>query len=73
MCDVYKVNDIMIKLGISKNIAYELIKEGSFPVIKIKTTYRIPKKPFDEWLNQYNENTIGKGTPEKEREIVFEG
>lgn len=53
MCDVYTVCDIMEKLDISKNVAYDLIKQGLFPVIKIKTTYRIPKKPFDEWLNSY--------------------
>lgn len=51
---VYTVYDIMAILDIGKNSAYELVKEGQFPVIKIKSILRIPKKPFDEWLNKYN-------------------
>ncbi|MCX7746016.1 MAG: helix-turn-helix domain-containing protein [Clostridia bacterium] len=50
--EVYTVQDIMVKLDISKNVAYDLIKQSLFPVIKIKSTYRIPKKSFDEWLNK---------------------
>ena len=49
--EVYTVADIMEKLNIGKNTAYELIKQNDFPVIKIKSTYRVPKKSFDEWIN----------------------
>ena len=56
--EVYTVNDIIAKLKISKNVAYDLIKEGKFPVIKIKSTYRIPRKGFDIWMNEILHNTI---------------
>ena len=51
--EVYTVKDIMVKLNIGKNTAYDFIKEGHFPVIEIKGRFRIPKKPFDEWLNNF--------------------
>lgn len=44
----------MVKLDISKNTAYNLIKQEGFPTIKIKGTYRIPKKAFDSWLEKFN-------------------
>ena len=55
--EVYTVDDIREKLNVSKNVAYELIKQDLFPVIKIKTVFRIPKKGFDNWLNS-SENSI---------------
>lgn len=49
--EVYTVADIQKILKISKNVAYDLIKENLFPVIKIKSVFRIPKKSFYEWLD----------------------
>ncbi len=37
-------------LKIGTNSAYNLIHSGSFPVIKIGQTYRIPAEPFYAWL-----------------------
>ena len=42
-------------LGIGRTRAYELVKEAyktqqPFKVIKLGKLYRIPKKPFDDWL-----------------------
>jgi excisionase family DNA binding protein len=39
-------------MDISKNVAYDLVKQEGFPVIKIKSTYRVPKQAFHEWLNR---------------------
>ncbi|RCX21106.1 excisionase family DNA binding protein [Anaerobacterium chartisolvens] len=49
--EVYTVYDIMQILNISKNVAYDLVKQKGFPAIRIKSSYRIPKKGFDSWLN----------------------
>jgi excisionase family DNA binding protein len=46
---VYLVEDIIKILGISRNTAYNFIKDAPFPVLKIKSTYRIPKEAFDRW------------------------
>lgn len=37
-------------LGIGRNMAYELIKNGRVPFLKIGRQIRIPKKAFDAWL-----------------------
>ena len=44
--EVYTVAEIQKILNISKNVAYDLVKENLFPVIKIKSVFRIPKKVF---------------------------
>lgn len=53
---VYEVEEIQNILGISRSAAYELIRETykmqhSFKVLKIGNLYRVPKVPFDNWLN----------------------
>ena len=52
---VYNVYDIMQLLEISRNTAYAFVKEvygnkKPFPVLKVKSAYRIPREPFDDWL-----------------------
>lgn len=37
-------------LKIGSNTAYNLLHSGSFPVIKIGQTYRIPAESFYAWL-----------------------
>jgi len=54
LSEVYTVNDIMDILNIGKNTAYDLMKQEGFPVIKIKTTYRVPKQAFHNWMNKFN-------------------
>jgi excisionase family DNA binding protein len=55
---VYSVKDIQKLLGISRNLAYELVKSKRFPVRKAGSNYLIPKKGFDNWLNCTNDNLI---------------
>lgn len=54
MSDVLTIKDLMERLRISKNVAYDLIKQEGFPVIKIKSTYRIPKQGLEKWLDKFN-------------------
>ena len=37
-------------LGIGRNMAYELVKNGKVPFLKIGRQIRIPKRAFDAWL-----------------------
>lgn len=37
-------------LGIGRNVAYELVKNGRVPFLKIGRQIRIPKRAFDAWL-----------------------
>ena len=48
---VYTVEEIANMLRISRTAAYELVKKGLFPVIRVGSSIRIPKKPFDAWLD----------------------
>lgn len=52
----YEVSDIQEILDVSRTQAYKYIKEvyksqSPFKVVKVGYVYRIPKKPFDQWLN----------------------
>jgi len=48
---VYTVDEIAREARISRTGAYELIKKGYFPVVRVGNLIRIPKGPFDEWLD----------------------
>lgn len=43
------VKDIQRILKIGINQAYNLCQRGDFPVMKIGSTYRIPKAEFIQW------------------------
>ncbi|WP_373125109.1 helix-turn-helix domain-containing protein [Blautia producta] len=52
----YEVSDIQEILGVSRTQAYKYIKDvykaqSPFKIIKVGNVYRIPKRPFDRWLN----------------------
>lgn len=52
---VYTVQEIMAILSISKNAAYNFIKNNPpFKVFHIGNVYRINKQSFDYWLNGGN-------------------
>ncbi len=53
--EVYLPSDIMKILGISRTSCYEFLNEvykhqSPFRVLKIKTSIRVPKESFNEWL-----------------------
>ncbi|OUN09883.1 helix-turn-helix domain-containing protein [Flavonifractor sp. An9] len=48
----YTVEDIAAMLNIGRTSAYTLVKEGHFKTVRIGTAIRIPKKSFDEWLEE---------------------
>lgn len=48
--EILTVEEMRKVLKIGANSAYNLIHSGSFPVIKIGQTYRIPAGPFYAWL-----------------------
>lgn len=50
--EFYKVSDIMKILRISRSTAYKYIREKDFPKILIGSSYRIPKKEFEEWYKK---------------------
>lgn len=53
---VYTTTEIQAMLNISRELAYKFVGKAyqtqePFTVLKIGTTYRIPKESFDGWMN----------------------
>jgi len=47
---VFDVNDIQELLGIGRDAAYQLCRSGSFRVLKVGSSLKIPKESFLRWL-----------------------
>jgi excisionase family DNA binding protein len=50
--EVYTVEQAGARLGLSKNSAYEAVKRGDIPSIKIGRRILIPKLAFDRMLER---------------------
>lgn len=48
----YTVDEIQDILGISRSLAYNMVKKNLFRCVKIGGAIRISKKSFDAWLDQ---------------------
>ena len=49
---VYNVKDLQKILGIVRDTAYALMRNGSFPAIKIGNRYIVETKAFEQWLRR---------------------
>ena len=49
---VYNVKDLQKILGIGRDTAYALMRNGSFPAIKIGHRYIVETKAFEQWLRR---------------------
>ena len=48
---VYSIQEAADLLGISKSYAYELVRKGTIPVLKLGRKRVIPKEKFNQWIN----------------------
>ena len=53
----YSVEEVAALLGIARNNAYERVRAGDIPSIRMGRRYLIPRERFHAWLN----GQIGKG------------
>ena len=51
-CMVYNLKDLQKVLGIGRDTAYALMRNGSFPAIKIGNRYIVEAKAFEQWLRR---------------------
>ena len=51
---ILQAEDIAQILGISKNGAYELMKQTGFPVIQVGRLKRVNRDAFFRWMEQQN-------------------
>lgn len=49
---VLNIKDLMSMLAIGRNTAYELVRSGQIPSIRIGRTYRIPRDTLLKYLAQ---------------------
>ena len=49
------VEEMADMLGISRSVAYQLIKEKDFPVIKIGSRLVVPRDKFIAWVESHFE------------------
>lgn len=48
---VYSIQEAADLLGISKSYAYELVRNGTIPVLELGKKRVIPKEKFNKWIN----------------------
>ena len=53
---VYSVQEVAELLGISKSYAYELVRDGTIPVLQLGRKRVIPKEKLNEWINGKSES-----------------
>ena len=49
---VYSIQEVAELLGISRSYAYELARQGVFPVLILGRKRVIPKEKFNEWIRE---------------------
>ncbi|GAA4798751.1 hypothetical protein GCM10023200_39380 [Actinomycetospora chlora] len=47
----YTVDDVAALLGVARGKAYEHVRSGAIPSIRIGKRYLIPRERFHAWLN----------------------
>lgn len=54
---VLHVKDLQKALGIGRDVAYALMRNRSFPSMRLGSRYVVDKRAFDEWLekNRYKQ------------------
>jgi excisionase family DNA binding protein len=58
----YNVPEVAQLLGISKKSAYDYVRRGIIPSLRLGRRVVIPKKEFEEWLeNSKPTNVISEG------------
>lgn len=53
--EIYTVNQVAVRLGISVGLTYELVKEGEIPAKRLGRRWIIPRARFHAWLNDLPE------------------
>lgn len=53
--DAYTVEQVAAKLQMSKWSAYEAIRQGQIPAIRVGRLIRVPRRSFEQWLETAQE------------------
>ena len=48
---VYSIQEVAELLGISRSYAYELVRKGEIPVLRLGKKRVVPKEKFTRWVN----------------------
>ncbi|GIH07463.1 hypothetical protein Rhe02_55300 [Rhizocola hellebori] len=53
--EIYTVAEVAVMLGLTLGGAYELVRDGTIPALKLGGRWVIPKKRFHAWLVGFQE------------------
>lgn len=54
------VNEAARELGVGRNTAYDLVRAGHLPHVRIGRVIRIPRLQLQEWLNEQSNRNTGR-------------
>ena len=46
----YSVDEVAHLLGLSRGLAYQCVRQGQIPAIRVGRRWMVPRKVFQEWL-----------------------
>lgn len=58
---LYSVSEAGHAIGVSRNRAYELVRTGQLPSIRIGKTLRVPVSALQDWIAQQLHEQINRG------------
>jgi excisionase family DNA binding protein len=47
----YSVDEVAALLGVARSVAYEAVRTGLVPAIRVGRRWLIPRKRFHDWLD----------------------
>jgi excisionase family DNA binding protein len=58
VCQTYSLREVMQLLGIGRDMAYRLVREGKIPSLGLGKRIRVPKPALDAMLSGCSAGTI---------------
>ena len=50
---VLTINEVAMRLHVSRASAYRLVASGQLPVIRVGRAVRVPKMAFEQWFERH--------------------
>jgi excisionase family DNA binding protein len=50
----YSVDEVAAQLGVARSVAYEAVRSGLIPAIRVGRRWLVPRRRFHDWLDGRN-------------------
>ncbi len=64
-----RASDIAAELGVTTGRIYQLIADKHIPAVRINRSVFIPRKAWETWLRQCNEQAVAEGTVRQQVQV----